>query len=86
MWSVVIMCCFNLGLALVMGLVAVLQRRREGHAMALVGQHEASLHTLAAAVDHLVTHNNLLVGELTRRQRKACLMRKESSRSLGDLA
>jgi hypothetical protein len=85
MWSVVIMCCFNLGLALVMGLVAVLQRRREGHAMALVGQHEASLHTLAAAVDHLVTHNNLLAAEVTRRQRKACLMRKESSRSLGDL-
>jgi hypothetical protein len=82
-WVVIVGCIINSGLALLMGLV---QWRREAHAMTLVGEHEASLHTLAAAVDHLVAHNNLLVGELTRRrQRKACLTRKESSRSLGDL-
>ena len=84
MWSVLIMiCCFNSGLVLLMGLVVVLQWRREAHAMALVGEHEASLHTLAAAVDHLVAHNNLLVGEVTRqRQRRMRSESMGSSRSL----
>jgi hypothetical protein len=89
MWSVLIMiCCFNSGLVVLMGLVMALQWRREAHAMALVGEHEASLHTLAAAVDHLVAHNNLLVGEVTRRRRQHRRVRSEStgsSRSLGDL-
>jgi hypothetical protein len=87
MWSVLIICCFNSGLVVLMGLVMALQWRREAHAMALVGEHEASLHTLAAAVDHLVAHNNLLVGAVTR-QRQHRRVRSESmgsSRSLGDL-
>jgi hypothetical protein len=84
MWSVLIICCFNSGLVVLMGLVVALQWRREAaRAMALVGEHEASLHTLSAAVDHLVAHNNLLVGEVTRRQRK--VRKQGSSRSLGDL-
>jgi len=70
MWSVLIICCFNSGLLLLMGLAVVLQWRREARAMARVEGHEASLHTLASAVDHLVAHNNMLVGEVTRRKRK----------------
>ncbi len=82
-WVVILGCIINSGLVLLMGLVVVLQWRREAHAMALVGEHEASLHTLAAAVDHLVAHNNLLVGEVTRRrQRRVRSESKGCSRSL----
>ncbi len=83
-WVVIVGCIINSGLVLLMGLVSW---RREAQAMALVGEHEASLHTLAAAVDHLVAHNNLLVGEVTRRRqhRRVRSESKGSSRSLGDL-
>jgi hypothetical protein len=80
-WVVIVACIINSGLVLLMGLV---MWRREAHAMALVGEHEASLHTLAAAVDHLVAHNNLLVGEVTRRRQRK-VRAQDSCRSLGDL-
>jgi hypothetical protein len=44
--------------------------------------HEASVQALASAVDHLVARNNLLLGELVRRQGRKRMRSDESSRSL----
>ena len=68
-WVGVVLCVEVVLVGLALVVIA-----RECMARGLVGRHEqdASMHTLTAAVDHLVAQNNMLVSELNRlRSRRA---------------